>query len=62
MKLTLDNVDDFLNAEHKDKFVLIFDSSKNFDQGKSISQFFGKAATRFHELELRGKYLVYMFR
>mmetsp|Transcript_13776 Transcript_13776/g.13701 ORF Transcript_13776/g.13701 Transcript_13776/m.13701 type:complete len:439 (-) Transcript_13776:303-1619(-) len=52
-KLTLDNVDDFLNAEHKDKMVLIFDSSKDFDQGKRVSQFFGKAATRFFELELQ---------
>ena len=52
-KLTEKNLDEFMN-EKNDRMVLIFDSSKDFDRGKKITTFFGKAATRFNELNLSG--------
>mmetsp|Transcript_7003 Transcript_7003/g.6186 ORF Transcript_7003/g.6186 Transcript_7003/m.6186 type:complete len:616 (-) Transcript_7003:23-1870(-) len=54
-KLTVTNVKGFINDLEKDKMVLIFDSSKDFDRGKKITNFFGKAAARFRELELEDK-------
>lgn len=60
LKLTPKNYKDILEDLDKDKLVLIFDSSKEFDRGKKISVFFGKAAKRFHELNLEGKLSIYL--
>ena len=60
VRLTTENVDEYIVDDiTKDKMVLIFDSSKDFDVGKKVTQFFGKAASRFVELEIQGNLLFY---
>lgn len=56
LKLTEENYKPYIEDLHRDRMVLIFDSSsKDFDRSKKLAVFFGKAAKRFHELGLDGK-------
>jgi hypothetical protein len=50
VKLTEDKVKSFVDDPENDRFLLIFDSSKDYDRGKKITFFFSKAAARYKEL------------